>query len=104
MLKLRQGQSVLEYAILMVIVIAALLSLQVYIKRGLQGRLKSSTDEIGDGYSQAQGANYVKVTYTRSNTTEDLKAGTTMTTMRKPTFTQSNATIGTNTEGEYWGH
>ncbi len=104
MLKLRQGQSVLEYAILMVIVIAALLSLQVYIKRGIQGRLKSSADEIGDGYSQANGANYIKTTYTRSNTSENAVAGTTVSTMRAPTLTSTNTSIGTNSDGEYWGH
>ena len=46
MLKLRQGQSVLEYAILMVIVIAALLSLQVYIKRGIQGRDQETSMQL----------------------------------------------------------
>jgi hypothetical protein len=47
----KRGQSTLEYAILIIIVIGALLSIQVYIKRGLQGRLKSATDDIGDQYS-----------------------------------------------------
>ncbi len=46
-----RGQSTLEYAVLIIIIIAALLSIQVYIKRGVQGRLKSSTDEIGDQFS-----------------------------------------------------
>ncbi len=104
MLKLRRGQSVLEYAILMVIIIAALLSLQVYIKRGLQGRYKSSADEIGDGYSQSASANYVKVVHTCSFTTENSVAGTTLSTMRKPTLTTTNVSIQTNGSDEYWGH
>ncbi len=43
-----KGQSTLEYAILIVIIIGALITLQIYIKRGLQGRLKSATDDIGE--------------------------------------------------------
>ena len=49
--KRQKGQSTLEYAILIIIIIGALLSIQVYIKRGVQGRLKSATDDIGDQFS-----------------------------------------------------
>ena len=34
----KRGQSTLEYAVLIVIIIGALLTIQVYIKRGVQGR------------------------------------------------------------------
>ena len=47
----KRGQSTLEYAVLIIIIIAALLTLQNYIKRGIGGRLKSSTDDIGDQFS-----------------------------------------------------
>jgi len=46
-----KGQSTLEYAVLIIIIIGALLSIQVYIKRGIQGRLKSATDDIGEQFS-----------------------------------------------------
>ena len=46
-----RGQSTLEYAILVVIIIGALLAIQTYLKRGVQGKLKSSADDIGDQYS-----------------------------------------------------
>ncbi|MBI3314567.1 MAG: hypothetical protein HYZ86_01315 [Candidatus Omnitrophica bacterium] len=49
--KTLRGQSTLEYAVLVVIIIGALLSIQFYIKRGVQGRLKSAADDIGDQYS-----------------------------------------------------
>ncbi len=45
-----RGQSLLEYTILVVIIIAALLTMQTYMKRGIQGRWKESLDEIGDQY------------------------------------------------------
>ena len=53
----KKAQSTLEYAILIIIIIAALLSLQVYVKRGIQGRLKSATDDVGEQYTQATPAN-----------------------------------------------
>ena len=66
MKKNKKGQSTLEYAILIIIIIAALLSLQTYVKRGVQGRLKQSADDVGDQFSNT--ANYKKTTKTRSNT------------------------------------
>ncbi len=48
MLRKRKAQSTLEYAILIVIVIGALITIQTYIKRGIQGRLRQATDDIGD--------------------------------------------------------
>lgn len=47
----RKGQSTLEYAIIIVVIVAALLAMQVYIKRGVQGKLRTSTDDIGEQYS-----------------------------------------------------
>jgi uncharacterized protein (UPF0333 family) len=47
----KRGQSTLEYAVLMIVIIAALISIQTYIKRGVQGRLKSASDDIGDQFS-----------------------------------------------------
>jgi hypothetical protein len=47
----KQAQSTLEYAILIFVIVAALITMQIYIKRGMMGRLRSSTDEIGEQYS-----------------------------------------------------
>ncbi len=46
----KRGQSTLEYVILIVIVIAAILTMQVYMKRGVQGRWKSAVDDMGEQY------------------------------------------------------
>ncbi len=45
-----KGQSTLEYSILIAIVVAALLAMQIYMKRGVEGRLKSTTDDIGEQF------------------------------------------------------
>ena len=44
LIRLKRAQSVTEYAILLGIVIAAFAGMQVYLKRGLQARVKSGTD------------------------------------------------------------
>ena len=51
MLRRNSGQSIVEYAILLGVVIAALLIMQVFIKRGYQGGLKESADKMGDQFS-----------------------------------------------------
>lgn len=51
MVKIRlSGQSIGEYAVCLAVVLAALLSMQVYVKRGLQGRYK---DVVGYATKQA---------------------------------------------------
>ncbi len=51
MSRYRIGQSTLEYAVLIVIIIAALLGVNIYMKRGLQGKMRATTDEIGSQYA-----------------------------------------------------
>lgn len=40
------GQSVTEYAVLLAIVAASLIAMQVYLKRGIQGRIRDMADQI----------------------------------------------------------
>jgi hypothetical protein len=49
----RKGQSILEYSLLLIIIMAAFITMQIYIKRGFQGRWKSAVDELGDQYNPA---------------------------------------------------
>ena len=44
------GQSTLELTALIVIILAVLLTMGTYFKRGLSGRWKSAMDEVGDQY------------------------------------------------------
>jgi Flp pilus assembly pilin Flp len=99
----KRGQSTLEYAVLIVVIIGALLTLQVYIKRGVQGRLKSAADDIGDQYSDGN-TNVIKTTIRDSNTQEIENAGTTISNIigNEVTNTTENSLI-INTQQEYWG-
>ena len=45
----RKGQNIAEYSILIALVIAAAVAMQVYVKRGLQGRVRDVVDHTGSG-------------------------------------------------------
>lgn len=40
----------MEMSILIIVIVTALVAMQVYLKRGIQGRLRSNIDNIGDQY------------------------------------------------------
>ena len=48
---MKKGQSILEYAILLAVVIAVLLIMQAFVKRGYQGSLKNSANSMGEQFS-----------------------------------------------------
>ncbi|MDE1921239.1 MAG: hypothetical protein KGJ09_05465 [Candidatus Omnitrophica bacterium] len=45
-----RGQTILEYTVIMIIILGVLVAMKDYVKRGIQGRWKSSSDEIGGQY------------------------------------------------------
>ena len=45
----RKGQNTAEYAILIAVVIGAIIAMQLYVKRGLQGKVRDVTDHVGEG-------------------------------------------------------
>jgi hypothetical protein len=98
-----KGQSTLEYAVLIIIVIGALLTIQVYIKRGVQGRLKSATDDIGDQYSPGN-TNIRRTVTVTSDTAETFLYGVSTSTLNtdEVTTTLMNSVI-INAEQEFWG-
>jgi hypothetical protein len=102
----KQGQSTLEYAVLIIIIIGALLSIQVYIKRGIQGRLKSATDDIGDQFSVGN-TNVFKVHHVSSNTLDQFGIagqGVSKTSLLTPeTTTDTMSSNVLNVQQEYWG-
>jgi len=73
LIKLRKkiAQSTLEYAVLAVVVIGALLSIQAYLKRGIMGKMKSSTDDISAEQYDPEKTTYNKTTHTVGNTQEN---------------------------------
>jgi len=106
-----KGQSTLEYAVLVMIIIGALVTIQTYIKRGVQGRLKSSSDDIGDQFSPGN-TNAIKTTTVHSKTQQlfgqdaqgTAKQGQSTDKIVEPevTNTTENSQI-INVNQEYWG-
>lgn len=99
----KKAQSSLEYAILIIIVLGALLSIQVYIKRGIQGRLKTATDDIGEQYKSG-GMNITKTTRFYSKTNELAEAGQSTSTLLGDETT--NVVLSSNMTSitqDYWG-
>ena len=101
--KRQKGQSTLEYAILIIIIIGALLSIQIYIKRGIQGRLKSATDDIGTQFSPGN-TNVIKTMTTSSTTRETFITGVTRSELLNEEVTADtmNSEI-MEINQEYWG-
>lgn len=100
----KKGQSTLEYAILIIIIIGALLSIQVYIKRGVQGRLKQATDDIGDQFSVGN-TNVKKTRFTNSKTSDTFLSGVQESKIidrNEETRETLSANI-INVETEFWG-
>lgn len=51
-----RAQAMLEYGVLICVIVAALIAMQVYFRRGLQGKVKGTTDEISGGTAYVPGA------------------------------------------------
>lgn len=46
-----KAQSTLEYAMVVVCIAGALIAMQIYVKRSIQGRIRNAADEVGEQYS-----------------------------------------------------
>ena len=101
MLMKRRAQSTLEYALMIAVVVGALIAMQVYVKRGLQGKLKDSTDQIGEQYSPGFTTGHEEIN-TTTTTHETLASGLTNTTSttNQDKNTNDNTTVYAE---EYWG-
>jgi hypothetical protein len=68
-MRARRGQSILEYATLLALIVSALLIMQFYVKRAYQGRLKDEADQVGQQYSPGHTVGYSQVsTYSTTQT------------------------------------
>jgi len=95
-----RGQSTLEYVILVGFIVAALIAMGVYMKRGFQGRLRESTDQIGQQYSAGSTTSDYTTT-TQVAQTETVTAGvtTTQVTQNEQRKTGSETVSGLSSEG-----
>ena len=97
----RKAQSTLEYAILIGVIVAGLIGMQVYLKRGWQGKLKESADSMGQQFSPGQTTtNYTTHSYT--NSAEALANEATTTTIHTQTTNRTGSENVAGANKEYW--
>jgi uncharacterized protein (UPF0333 family) len=116
----KRGQSTLEYAVVIAVIVGALLATQVYIKRGIQGKFKQSSDDIGPQFSPgASKYDYTTTSIMHSTEVVTPAAGpaaqigaatagfrgdkTTTTSDQKQDRTGTEKVEGYASPGEYWG-
>jgi hypothetical protein len=93
----------LEYAILILIVIVALLAMQTYLKRGVQGRVRESTDNIGEAYSPGYtNSEFVLTSTSTTHETVEGAAGTSKTELVDRTDTRAGSEAIPDYEQEFW--
>lgn len=64
-----KGQTFIEYTAVIVCLITALLAMQYYIQRAVQGRLRSAADQIGEQYAPTKTTGKMTTTINRETQT-----------------------------------
>jgi len=89
------GQTTLEYAVIIAVVVAALVAMQIYMKRGIEGKLRDSTDKIGEQF-EATNTDVSRNTTHVSNTVQTVAQGTTtVNTLSDNRVETGHETVGT---------
>lgn len=70
----KRGQSTLEYAVLIGVIVAGLIAMQAYLKRGYQGKLRDSAESMGKQFTP-EGTTYNYTANSSTNTQETLNNG-----------------------------
>jgi len=109
MLLNKKAQSTLEYAVIIAVVVAALIAMQAYVKRGLQGKIRSASDDIGEQYSPSRTTSNQTIN-SHVESTENVTLGGAGEAAQPTTGTSSEQTQDRsrneqvqNEAGEWWG-
>ncbi len=97
--KAKKGQSILEYGILLGVIIAAVLIMQVFIKRHFSGGLKESAERMGSEMFSASDTTIHQSTTLIEDQRVTEESGTTA--AITPFLPQGMQTIGTVERGAY---
>ena len=72
----RKGQTILEYTVIVIIILGVMIAMKDYVKRGIQGRWKSATDDFGEQYDpQAVNSNIMYATQVNSDSIVTVENG-----------------------------
>ena len=101
----RKGQTTIEYAMLLVIVIGSFVAIQNYVKRGVQGRWRDTVDSLGDQYDPRTANTLLQYTLTSTTNTQilalDEADGSGYWTQRTDDSTSKETKAGSTTVGAY---
>ena len=95
----RKGQSTLEYAIVIALVVGGLLAMQHYVKRSYQGKLKSASDEMGEQFDPAAYSANFNVTQ-KSEVQQTVKDKTSQTAYTSDAITNKTGSENLTTWGD----
>jgi len=65
----RRGISAIEYGVLIAVTVAALLAMQIYMKRGISGKLRQAADSIGTQYGPKEATSSMTLKTSTDTTT-----------------------------------
>lgn len=100
-LKNKKGQSTLEYALLIAAVVAGLVMMQIYVKRGFGGKIKKSVDDMGEQYDPvAYSSNFTTNSHSMTNDTVASKVTTSTLVDNQTNDRTGSETVTAWTEGE----
>lgn len=71
-IKNKKGQGTLEYAFVIAVIVGALIAMQIYIKRSMEGKMKATSDEIGEQHS-AKASRYETITTSQGASQEQIE-------------------------------
>ena len=91
-----KGQSTVEYAIIIAVVISALLVMQFWMRRGVMGKLRDSTDSIGDQFNPFE----AKADLTKNFNSTRTEALSTNGTVATSAIDENQSETGTKTEAD----
>jgi len=97
MIKLK-AQITTEYAVVLAIVAAALLAMQVYMKRGIQGRIRDLADQLSPTQYEKSSTVSNSTVIQSGNTILSYKYGAASIQSNETINKRSNETIGPETE------
>lgn len=95
----KKGQSTLEYGVIIAVIVAALVAMQTYVKRGIQGKMRQSADDIGEqfspGYTTGHSATTTSVSSSETVTGGEQPLTTSSSTQRQTRDTDENVADST---------
>ena len=69
MMSEKKAQGTLEYVLLVTLVVSALVAMNIYFKRSISGKMRESTDQIGEQFEPTRTYTHEKTTYNEDATT-----------------------------------